>query len=207
MRLNVLLLSPLLAVIAAGSTARADDSERGVARISLINADVSIERRDSGERTAAGTNAPLVVADRVLTGPGSRAEIQFDYANVVRLGSDSEVRMSELAGTRYQLQVARGTVEFSVLRDSRAQVEISTPAVSVRPTRKGLYRISVSDDGRAQITVRSGEADIYTPRGSEALSAGKTMLVQGTPADPEFQVVRAVEEDEFDGWNRDRDHY
>src|SRR5437667_71807 len=99
MRLNVLLLSPLLAVIAAGSTARADDSERGVARI------------------------------------------------------------------------------------------------------------SVSDDGRAQITVRSGEADIYTPRGSEALSAGKTMLVQGTPADPEFQVVRAVEEDEFDGWNRDRDHY
>ncbi|PYT31470.1 MAG: hypothetical protein DMG57_05015 [Acidobacteria bacterium] len=207
MRLNVLLLSPLLAVIAAGSTARADDSERGVARISLINGDVSIERRDSGERTAAGTNAPLVVADRVLTGPGSRAEIQFDYANVVRLGSDSEVRMSELAGTRYQLQVARGTVEFSVLRDSRAQVEISTPAVSVRPTRKGLYRISVSDDGRAQITVRSGEADIYTPRGSEALSAGKTMLVQGTPADPEFQVVRAAEEDEFDGWNRDRDHY
>src|SRR5436309_8568413 len=107
MRLNVLLLSALLAVIAAGSTARvADDSERGVARISLINGDVSIERGDSGERTAAGVNAPLVVEDRVLTGPASRAEIQFDYANLVRLGSDAEVRLSELGGTRYQLQVA-----------------------------------------------------------------------------------------------------
>jgi hypothetical protein len=207
MRPKFLLLSAVLAMFAAGSTARANDSERGVARISLINGDVSIERGDSGERTAAGVNAPLVVEDRVLTGPASRAEIQFDYANLVRLGSGAEVRLTELGGTRYQLQVARGTVEFSVLRDSRAQVEISTPAVSVRPTRKGLYRISVFDDGRTQITVRSGEADIYTPRGSEPLRAGSTMQVQGTASDPEFQVVRAIEEDEFDAWNRDRDHY
>ncbi|PYT22873.1 MAG: hypothetical protein DMG58_29210, partial [Acidobacteria bacterium] len=143
--------------------------------------------------------------DVVTTGPGSRAEIQFDSANMVRLASDSEVRLSEVAGARYQLQVARGTVMFSVVRDSNAQVEVSTRAVSVRPMRRGAYRVTVLDDGTAEITTRAGEADIYTPRGVEKLNSGKTMMVRGTASDPEFQEVAALGQDDFDRWNEDRD--
>src|SRR5216110_545443 len=171
------------------------DPEHGVARISVIAGDVSIQRGDSDERSAAAVNAPLVSGDVVTTGPGSRAEIQFDSANMVRLASDSEVRLSEVAGARYQLQVARGTVMFSVVRDSNAQVEVSTRAVSVRPMRRGAYRVTVLDDGTAEITTRAGEADIYTPRGVEKLNSGKTMMVRGTASDPEFQEVAALGQD------------
>ena len=101
---------------------------RGVARISLMNGDVSVRRGDSGETVAAALNAPLVVEDQLLTGADSRAEVQFDWANMVRLAPMSEVRFAELENQRYQLQVARGMVTFRVLRDSNAQVEISTPS-------------------------------------------------------------------------------
>ncbi len=203
---TVLILTGTVAVVRAQEApeAQQNDAGHGVARISVMAGDVSVQRGDSGERSAAAVNAPLVADDLVTTGPGSRAEIQFDSANMARLGSDSEVRLSELDGSRFQLQVARGTVMFSVLRDSRAQVEVSTPAVSIRPLSRGDYRISVFDDGQTQITVRSGEGDIYTPRGVEKLRSGNTMMVRGTASDPEFQVVRAIAPDDFDRWNEDR---
>ena len=180
-------------------------SDRGVARVSVISGEVSIQRGDSGETSAAAVNAVLVAGDTVATGAGSRAEIQFDNANMARLASDSEVRLSELTPTRYQLQVARGTVMFSVVRDSRAQVEVSTPLVSVRPTGRGAYRISVFDDGRVEVTSRAGNAEIYTPRGVETVHQGSTMTVQGDPSDPQFQVVHAIAQDDFDQWNASRD--
>ncbi|MBC8165706.1 MAG: FecR domain-containing protein [Bryobacteraceae bacterium] len=180
---------------------------RGVARISLLNGDVSIRRGDSGDYIAAVVNAPMVLEDRVLTGVASRTEIQFDWANMLRISANGEVRMAELEYRRYLVQLARGTVTWRVLRNQDAYVEISTPAVSVRPAKKGVYRVSVSADGATTVTVRSGEAEIFTPRGSERLMAGKTMLVRGNPADPEFQTEAAMADDDWDQWNiaRDRD--
>src|SRR5258706_11499188 len=85
-----------------------DAASRGVARISIMNGDVSVRRGDSGDFVAAAINAPLVVGDRVLTGPNSRAEVQFDWANMIRIGADSEIRLAELADRRYMIQIARG---------------------------------------------------------------------------------------------------
>src|ERR1700732_1637345 len=114
MRFTNYLLGIALVLTGTAATVRAQDanhdSERGVARISVIAGDVSVQRGDSGEITAATINAPVAADDRIITGPGSHAEVQFDYANLMRLGSDSEVRLTELAVNRYQLQVARGTV-------------------------------------------------------------------------------------------------
>ena len=182
-----------------------DAAEHGVARISVINGDVTIERGDSGEQTAAAVNAPLVAGDMVSTAPGARVEIQFDAANMMRLAPDSEVRISELTAKRYQVQVARGTAILSVVRDSHAQVEVSTPSISVRPVQRGAYRIAVFEDGRSEITPRAGEAEVYGPRGVETLRVGNTMMVRGDPSDPEFQVAGAVAQDDFDRWNADRD--
>ncbi|MCX6623518.1 MAG: FecR family protein, partial [Acidobacteria bacterium] len=180
-------------------------SDRGVARISVLNGDVSVRRGDSGDWVAAALNAPLMVNDAIFAGPGSRAEVQFDNANMVRLGSDSEVRMGELDNQRYLVQVARGVATFRVLRESSADVEISTQSISVRPRGRGSYRIEVQEDGTTMITVRSGQAEIFTPQGSQALGAGRTMMVRGTAADPEFQVVTANAADDWDGWNDHRD--
>lgn len=179
--------------------------EHGVARISLVNGDVSVRRGDSGELSAAALNGPLVVNDHLATGQGGRAEIQFDWGNMIRLGPDTEVRLGELEDRRYLVQIATGTTTFRVLRDSGADVEISTPTVSVRPAEQGSYRVTVFPDGVTEITVRAGRAEIFSPRGTETLTAGRTMEARGTPSDPEFMVNGAIPQDDWDRWNVDRD--
>ncbi len=183
-----------------------DGPGRGVARLSVIQGDVSVRRGDSGDWVAGAVNAPLVVRDRVMTGAASRAEIQFDWANMVRLASDSEIRLAELEYRRYQVQLARGTAMLRVLRDTDAEIELNTPEVSVRPLRKGAFRVTVRGD-ESEITVRSGEAEIYTPTGSERLRPGRTMLLRAGGASPEFQTVAAIPRDRFDDWNESRDRY
>jgi hypothetical protein len=172
-----------------------------------MNGDVSVRRGDNGDFVAAALNAPLVVGDRVLTGPNSRAEVQFDSANMIRIAPDTEIRLSELADRHYQIQLARGVATFRVLRPSEADVEVSTPQVSIRPRNPGIYRLAVRDDGQSEVTVRSGEVEIFTPRGVETLHAGRTMQVRGTASDPEFQIVGAAGEDEWDRWNSGRDQH
>ena len=184
-----------------------DAPDHGVARLSLINGNVSVAQGDSGEPAGAAVNAPVVAGDRVLTGEGSRAEVQFDGANLVRLAPSTEVRMGDLQYHRYQVQIAQGLVTFRVLRDNDAQVEISTPSIAVRPLRQGIYRILVRPDGTSEITVRAGDAEAFSPRGSEPLHSGQAMLARGSAYDPEIQIVAAYPNDDWDRWNADRDRF
>jgi hypothetical protein len=203
--LRVLAAVIIFAPIAWPQDDAADDSARGVARVSLINGDVSVRRGDSGDWVAAAVNAPMVVYDHLLTGPTARAEIQFDNAHFLRLGSDTEVRLAELDSNHYQVELSRGTVTLSVIQDSQAGMEVNTPNVSVRPDGQGMYRISVTDEGESQVTVRAGNAEAATPGGSEQVAAGQTMLVRGSAEDAEFQLVAALRTDNWDRWNEDRD--
>ena len=179
--------------------------ERGVARVSIVNGEVSVRRGDSGDWVAAVINAPLMVEDRVSTGANSRAEVQFDSANLIRVGANAEIRLAELGLNRYHLQVAHGTVTFRVLRESQARVEVDTPTVSIKPSHIGVYRVYVQGDGQTEITVRLGALEVATPKGTEQLQAGQTMLARGNPADPEFRIDPAIAMDEWDRWNEQRD--
>lgn len=215
MKPNVLITAILIAAATLWAQAPGPDPQgqasgdegpgRGVARVSLLNGDVSMRRGDSGEVVAAALNAPLMSGDALMTGNSARAEVQLDSANFIRLAPNTEVRFSQVDNGQYQAQLAIGTVTFTMLRDSNANVEISTPAVSVRPQKSGAYRILVREDGTAEITVRAGEADVFTPRGSERLESGHTMLVRGSASDPEFQIVDARAMDQWDQWNANRD--
>lgn len=182
-----------------------DDLKRGVARISVVNGDVSVRRGDSGEAVAAATNAPLMTEDQLLTGPNSRAEVQFDASNTLRVGGYGEVRLSQLEANRYQMEIAHGTATFTVLRPSGVNIELDTPSVSVRPSRQGVYRIAVNDAGETQVICRAGEVEVFTPRGSQWVSSGQMLMARGTDGNPEFQIVAAPAQDEWDRWNQSRD--
>jgi hypothetical protein len=120
---------------------------RAVARISVINGDVSVRRGDSGDVSAAAVNGPLMADDRLLTSSNARAEVQLDSANMIRVGPNSEVRFTGMDVKSFQVQVAAGTVTFRTLRPSQVQTEVDTPSVAVRPLRPGAYRVTVREDG------------------------------------------------------------
>ena len=182
-----------------------DDLKRGVARLSLINGDVSVRRGDSGEWVAGVINAPLLTDDHVATGPNSRAEIQFDASNILRLGANAELRLSQLEYGRYQMELAHGVVTYRMLRATEGNIEVDTPSLSVRPSRPGSYRVSVNDGGETEVTARNGDVEVFTPRGSQWVHNGQSLMARGAAGDAEFQVVVAGPIDDWDRWSDSRD--
>src|SRR5690349_16001611 len=84
------------AVAAPARAQDPDDQKRGVARVSVVQGDASVQRGDSGEWVAATVNTPLLTDDHIATGANSRAEVQFDNANLLRLGGEAEVSLTQL---------------------------------------------------------------------------------------------------------------
>ena len=70
------------------------ETGRAVARISVINGDVSMRRGDSGDVIAAVVNSPIMAGDSILTTSSSRGEVQLDSANMLRFAPNSEVRFA-----------------------------------------------------------------------------------------------------------------
>ncbi|HEX4771222.1 MAG TPA: DUF6600 domain-containing protein [Bryobacteraceae bacterium] len=181
------------------------DRQHGVARLSVADGEVNIQRGDGTGLVAAAINAPLVAQDHVQTAADGRAEIEFDYGNVARVAANTEVGFGDLEYRRYQLQLSAGSIVYRLLRNSGAQVEIDTPSIGIRPLQPGDYRVSVFADGSTQITVRGGAADVLSPRGSQSLGPGQSLLVRGNANDPEFQSVASPQYDQFDAWSQQRD--
>jgi len=158
----------------------AQNSDTGVARISLIHGDVSTQRGDSGDWGNATLNSPVVSGDRVSTGAGARTEVQLDYANILRLDQNTEANVTGLSRTQIQIQLARGLANYSVLKDSEADVEIDAPNLSVHPRRgDASFRITVYSDDQAEVLVRRGDVDISTPQGSTYVRSGQSIMVRG----------------------------
>ena len=105
----------------------------GAARISMINGEVSTLRGDSNDWVAAIVNAPVVPGDTVATAARSRAEVQLDYANILRMDQNAAVKIADLAQKHLQLQVSSGFVDYVVFKGAEADAEIDTPNMAVHP--------------------------------------------------------------------------
>jgi hypothetical protein len=188
----------------AGGDAAANDGV-GVARISALEGAVTLQRGDSATATAAVINAPVLGADYVTTAKGARAEIQFDAATAVRLGSGVQLRFTHIDTTDRQLQLADGTIDLRLLRAGDARTQIDTPSISIRPRAAGSYRVSVDAAGATQVTVRSGRAEIVTQDGLQVVGPGSTLAASGPASNPTITSLSALALDDFDRFNADRD--
>jgi hypothetical protein len=176
-----------------------------VARASFIHGEVTMQRGDSNDNAKVTLNTPLVPGDAIFTGDKSRAEVELDYANVLRLAAQTQAKIANLSRDQIQIQVGQGYASYSLLKGSEANVEIDSPNVAVRLLRPGRYRVQVNSDYETDVIVREGEAEISTSQGSRTLKEGELMTVRGTD-NPEYKVAAAPDNDDWDRWNRDRDH-
>ncbi|MGB0000932.1 MAG: DUF6600 domain-containing protein [Candidatus Acidiferrales bacterium] len=178
-------------------------TQPGVARVSWIRGDVSTQRGDNGEWVAAIVNTPISQGDRISTGDRSRAELQLDYADTLRISDRVTAKIATLTRSQILLQVGEGLATYSVNRGAQASSEIDTPNASVRPLGEGEFRILVNSDAETQVVVRRGSADISTPQGSTRVDAGQMITIAGTD-NPQYKVSQAPSRDDWDNWNSDR---
>ena len=195
-----------VALVLGNSPALADDAQApGVARISVLSGNVALKRGDSGDTVAAAANAPVLVGDYLSTDAEGRAEVQFDYANLLQLGPNAQLRFVTLNPTSNVAQLAAGTVELSVLRLTGAHPEIDTPSIAIRAAQPGRYRITVTNDGNTELTVRDGEAQVVTASGTQNVGNGTTLVASGSSDNPQLQNIDTVATDDFDSWAGQRD--
>jgi hypothetical protein len=187
------------------SSASSDAPAPGVARVSYVHGDVSSQRGDNSEWVALTQNAPVSQGDRVATGQNSRAELQLDSSDVLRMSNSATANITNLSRNSIQVQIGQGLVTYSVLKGSEASAEIDTPNASVHPQGPGEYRVVVNSDSETQVIVREGSADISTPQGSTHVDQGEMITVQGTDS-PQYKTEAAIGRDEWDTWNDQRDH-
>ena len=182
-------------------------TDQGVARVSLIHGDISTQRGDSGDWSAAALNQPLMTGDKVSTGDNARTEVQLDFANTLRLSSNTKANVANLTKKNIQIQLGEGLATYTVSKDSEAEPEIDTPNVSIHPSHHdGVFRIEVHPDGDTIVIVRKGEAQIATPQGSTEVRSGEMATVRGTADSAQYKIASAPDRDDWDRWNNDRDH-
>jgi hypothetical protein len=185
----------------------APEEKNGVARISLIHGDVSTQRGDSKDWSAAALNAPVLAGDRISTGDKARTELEIDYANTLRLAEHSQANITQLTHSQIQIQLARGMANYTVYKGSDADAEIDTPNVAIRTERReSSFRILVSADDHTEVLVRKGEIEVTTPQGGTRVGQGQFITIQGTGADEQYKIGEAPARDDWDQWNTDRDN-
>ena len=184
-----------------------EQPQSSVARVSFIHGDVSHQRGDTNEWSAASLNAPVVAGDNIATGDRARTELELDYADILRLDEHTQANIVNLSRNQIQIQLSQGEANYSVLKNGEADTEIDTPNVAVRPTHNGgSYRIEVISDQETRVIARRGDADVSTPQGSTHLESGEMMTIRGAGNDTQYRIADAPGRDDWDNWNSDRDH-
>jgi len=185
----------------------APEEKNGVARISLIHGDVSTQRGDSKDWSAAALNAPVLAGDRVSTGDKARTELELDYANMLRLAEHTQANITQLTHSQIQIQLGHGMANYTVYKNSDADAEIDTPNVAIRTERReSSFRILVTADDHTEVLVRRGEIEVTTPQGGTRVGQNQFITIQGTGADEQYKIGEAPARDDFDQWNTDRDN-
>ena len=178
----------------------------GVARVSVVKGDVTTTRGDSGDWIATVVNMPIVEGDSIQTTGDSRAEIQLDYGNYIRLGSDTEVQLLELGSQKFRVFIVHGTAIYGELPGSEADVDIEMQLAAMRPMKSGRYRIEVGPQ-EMKVMARLGEAEVAFQENQEKLPQGKMISAYEGTNGVVYAIYDLPPKDEFDKWVEQRDKY
>ncbi|MGH9766203.1 MAG: DUF6600 domain-containing protein, partial [Blastocatellia bacterium] len=211
-----------LFLVALCSLALADGRIFRVARISLIEGEVSYQRANDSTKDwfDATLNLPLDESDQLYSGPDGRAEIQLSGRNIVRIDRDTNLRFTQFNSGTVQFALPVGAAYFRIDSLDKRQFdvvdandpgvndpvyfEVDTPTVAVTFVKQGIYRINVRDDGATEVIVRQGQAEVYNQEiGTVVVKKGRRIIVEGR--DDTYQVRKLEDKDNWDRWNDRRD--
>ncbi|MFN0085230.1 MAG: DUF6600 domain-containing protein, partial [Blastocatellia bacterium] len=203
-------------------TAQAQNREVRVARISLIEGEVSYQRANDSRKDwfDATLNLPLDESDQLYSGPGGRAEVQLSGRNLIRLSRDTNLRFTQFNTGTAQMALPIGTATFRIESLDKRQFhvvdandpginepvyfEVDTPTVAITFVKEGDYRVDVRDDGTTEVIVRRGQAEVYNQEiGAIVVKKGRRAIIEGR--DNFYQITRLEEKDSWDRWNDRRD--
>ncbi len=182
-KLLVLLLVFPIINSCGGATPKQESMKPGAA-LTYIAGDVSLERDGKLHRVVSGDR--LFESDLIITGTDSSADVAIKGFGVMKIGSNTRVRVAALTGTedgaRADLSLEEGDLVSIINReDSNHDYNVITPT-AVAGVRGTLFLTSVSREGEDKV-VRFAVAE-----GSIAVSSGADEVV--LPPESELEIRR-----------------
>ena len=186
--------------------ANADPPMR-VARLGYAQGQVSFSPSGQPNSWAQATvNRPLTTGDQLWVDARSRAELQIG-GTAIRLGENTSVTLLNVDDNITQIQLVQGTLKVHVRSIDPSQIlEVDTPNIAMTVHRAGDYRLDVGRNGDAtDVSVRSGEADVYGDGASYSVREGRSYRFFGIGLSDYVNLLPHID-DELDQWAHDRDY-
>lgn len=200
------LLGALLIALAASHVLAQAAPPGRVARLSLMEGEVSFAPAGSDDWSPVEFNRPLTSGDRLQTAPGARAELHSG-SSALRINGQTALEISELNDNTTRLTLTQGNLALRVRNLYPGEtLEVNTPNLAFTASQPGEYRLDVDPRyGTTGVTVRSGSAVVYGENG-----ASRTLGSQQQLRFADRQLAQEVAQnnpprDNFELWSYARD--
>jgi hypothetical protein len=208
-------LSGLLGIfLLAAPSLRAQNDVSGdppnrVARISVIQGNVSLEPNGANSFSQAEINYPLTGGDRVYVDNSSLGELQTSGL-AVRLGNGADVTLSSLTDNIAQFGLAQGSIRvrtrsLASFNGAPATVEVDTPNGAILVDQPGDIRVdSYPQDDTTVVTVSSGLVEVTGQNLDQQLGPNQALRLSGS--NPVYaEQVQLLPPDGLDQFDQQRE--
>ena len=186
------------------------DPPNRVARISVMQGDVSLEPNGVDAFSQAEINYPLTSGDRVYADNNSFAELQT-AGLAVRLGNGADVTLSSLTDNIAQFGLAQGSIRVRTrslyaFNGQPGTVEVDTPNGAILVDQPGDIRVdSYPQDDTTVVTVSSGAVEVTGQNLDQQLGPNQSLRLAGS--NPVYAVqVQLLPPDSLDQFDEQREH-
>jgi hypothetical protein len=198
--LHLSLIVLLCGLLAAPALA---DSQARIVRLSDIEGNVQIDRRDGNGDQQALLNMPVVEGMRLWTGDDGRAEVEFEDGSTLRLVPNSTVTFSRLylrdnGGRVTNVELGEGTAYFNIDLGKRDDFTIDFGRRTLSLERSARFRINV-DHSEAHVAVSLGGVELSVKKNHSA-----TLDLQDTERN---EIASAYTDEPYDSWDQQQDSY
>ena len=186
------------------------DPPNRVARISVIQGNVSLEPNGVDAFSQAEINYPLTSGDRVYADNNSFGELQT-AGLALRLGNGADVTLSSLTDNVAQFGLAQGSIRvrtrsLSAFNGQPGTVEIDTPNGAILVDQPGDIRVdSYPQDDTTVVTVSSGAVEVTGQNLDQQLGPNQSLRLAGS--NPVYaEQVELLPPDALDQFDQQRDY-
>ena len=175
--------------------------------INAITGQASVYSRGESDWQQLMITDDLDAGDRVRTANDGRVEILLNPGSYLRVGSNSEIELSNNALDNLEVRLIRGIaiVEATSADGIDLNINISTPHTKLAIVRQGLYRLNVVPGDATELIVRKGRvilSDSHTKvkDGNKVVFSATTVSV----AKLTKEEKKRFKEEDLDVWSKQR---
>ena len=185
------------------------DSQARIVRLSLVDGEVQIDRNAGQGFEQAFLNLPITQGAKLRTGPGARAEVEFEDGSTLRMTPGTVVEFPGLAlhdsGARASsVNLQQGTAYLNFKGRKGEEFALGFGSEKLALTRPAHLRVELKDT-TATLAVFKGDVDVEGPSGRVEVEKKRSAIFD--LAEGRSTLANNLEPDPYDDWDKQQDQY